>query len=114
VNGYVWVNPNTGKPYHDIKKAWNRLRTKAGLGDFHFHDLRHTFGTRLGEVVNVHDLRELMGHSSLRMTMKYTHALDDRKRKAVKTVLAPNRTPVEPKDDSNSSQVTENNQVSGA
>jgi integrase len=40
-------------PYQPVQKmnntAWHNARTKAGLGDLHRHDLRHTVGMRLRE-----------------------------------------------------------------
>lgn len=47
--GYLFVNPNTGKPYTDIKKAWHTALKEAKIENFRFHDLRHTVGTRLAK-----------------------------------------------------------------
>ena len=47
----------------------------ADVPKFRFHDLRHTFGTRLAEKgVPIHLIAELMGHADIRRTMKYVHA----------------------------------------
>lgn len=46
----------------------------SGLSDFRFHDLRHTFATQqrfLGQDIAL--IKELMGHRSIRMTMRYSH-----------------------------------------
>jgi integrase len=60
----------------------------VGLTNFTFHDLRHTFGTRLADAgVDVVKIKELMGHSSIVTTMRYIHATDQGKRAAI-TVLA--------------------------
>jgi len=49
-----------------------------------FHDLRHTFASRLVESgVDVETVRELLGHHSITVTQRYTHSTDERKRKAV-------------------------------
>ena len=48
-NVYVFVNPLTKKPYINIFKAFNIARKKAELGSVRFHDLRHTFATRLAD-----------------------------------------------------------------
>jgi integrase len=46
-----------------------------------FHDLRHTFGIRAADAgADAFTIAELMGHSDLRMTKRYTHATDSRKR----------------------------------
>ena len=51
---------------------------------FHFHDLRHTFASRLADAgVDAFTITELMGHSTLEMTKRYTHVTDERKRNAV-------------------------------
>jgi integrase len=68
----------------EIKKAFAAARAEAGLSDVHFHDLRHTFGTRLAEKgASAFDIAELMGHSDLRMTKRYTHATSQSLRRAV-------------------------------
>ena len=50
---YVFVNPETNKPYTDLKKAFGTACRLAGIRGLHWHDLRHTFGTRLAEAVAV-------------------------------------------------------------
>jgi integrase len=57
---------------------------EAGITDFRFHDLRHTFGTRLADAgVDVVKIKELMGHASIVTTMRYIHATDQGKRGAI-------------------------------
>ncbi len=86
---YVFINPKTDKPYTDIKKAFACACRKSELKDFTFHDLRHTFGTRLAEQnVDVVCIKELMGHKSIETTMRYMHATDRGKREAVATLAA--------------------------
>jgi integrase len=52
----------------------------AGIEDFHFHDLRHTFATHfLMRGGDIRVLQELLGHSNITMTMKYTHVIDSYK-----------------------------------
>ena len=59
----------------------------AKVDDFHFHDLRHTFGTRLGEKgVDAFTIAQLMGHADLRMTARYTHATNKNLRRAVQSL----------------------------
>ena len=85
---FVFVNPDTGTRYTDVKKAFSTACRQARITDFRFHDLRHTFGTRLADVgVDVVKIKELMGHASIVTTMRYIHATDQGKRGAI-TVLS--------------------------
>jgi len=46
----------------------------AGIKDFRFHDLRHTFASRLVmKGVHIRVIQQLLGHQSLKMTERYTH-----------------------------------------
>ena len=81
---YVFTNPETGKPYGDVKKAFSHACRDAQIFDFRFHDLRHTFGTRLADAgVDVVKIKELMGHQSIETTMRYLHTTDKGKRAAI-------------------------------
>jgi site-specific recombinase XerD len=63
---------------NDTQRDWRRwfetcLRS-AGIKNFHWHDLRHTFASRLVMAgVTLSDVQELLGHKSILMTMKYAH-----------------------------------------
>jgi integrase len=58
------------KPRHWFEKAIAR----AGIVDFTWHDLRHTFASRLTMLgVPLQQVMELMGHSSIQMTARYSH-----------------------------------------
>ena len=85
---YVFTNPDTATRYTDIKKSFSAACREAGITNFTFHDLRHTFGTRLADAgVDVVKIKELMGHASIVTTMRYIHATDQGKRGAI-TVLS--------------------------
>jgi site-specific recombinase XerD len=44
------------------------------INDFHFHDLRHTFATRLVQNgVDIYKVQKLLGHKSIIMTQRYAH-----------------------------------------
>jgi len=76
--------PTTGA----AKKSFSAACREASITDFRFHDLRHTFGTRLADTgVDVVKIKELMGHASIVTTMRYIHATDQGKRGAI-TVLS--------------------------
>ena len=46
LNSYVFFNPETRKPYKDIKKAFRGACRRANIKDLTFHSLRHTVGSR--------------------------------------------------------------------
>ncbi|AMO58156.1 site-specific integrase [Endozoicomonas montiporae] len=80
----VFANPNTGKRFDNIKNAWKSLMESADLENFRFHDLRHTFGTRLAQRgVDLETLRDLMGHSDIKTTQIYLHTSNQLKVDAV-------------------------------
>jgi integrase len=63
-----------GAPIKRFDKAWRTTRKKAGLENFRFHDLRHTFCSNLllsGS--DLKDVKEMIGHSDLSMTDRYSH-----------------------------------------
>ena len=85
--GYIFINPETGLPYKDIKKAWSTALEKANIENFRFHDLRHTFATRLIEKnIDIVVAKELMGHADISTTMIYVHSDADRKKNAINVI----------------------------
>ncbi len=56
----------------------------AGLEDFRFHDLPHTFSTRLNEGgAAPFTVRDLLGHSTVKMSSDYTHSTVETRRLAI-------------------------------
>jgi integrase len=56
-------------------RAWRNAREGAGLKDVRVHDLRHTFGMRLGSAgVSFEDRQDLLGHYAGRITTHYSRA----------------------------------------
>lgn len=57
-----------------LETAFCRCVKKAGIQDLHFHDLRHSFGTRLSQKgEDALTIKALMGHKTLMMTSRYVH-----------------------------------------
>jgi integrase len=57
-----------------IKKAFIRATRRAGIVDFHFHDLRHEATTRFFEQgLNIMEVSSITGHKDLQMLRRYTH-----------------------------------------
>lgn len=80
---YIFCNKN-GEPYGDIKKSFLTAIGKSGIINFHFHDLRHTFASHLVmSGIDLNTVRELLGHHSLDMTLRYSHLSPDHKKRAV-------------------------------
>ena len=52
----------------------NRALTLANIKDFRWHDLRHTFASKLTMLgANLRTVQQLMGHKTLAMTVRYSH-----------------------------------------
>jgi integrase len=82
--GYTFYDPKTDKPYQDIKHSFAAARRRAGISDFHFHDLRHTFASHLVMAgVDLTSIKELLGHKDIKMTLRYAHLAPSHKVKAV-------------------------------
>lgn len=83
---WVFVTKKTKRPIVDVKKAFRAACDAAGIADFHFHDLRHTFATRVGDAGHSsRAIAALLGHSNTIMTDRYTHATDTALRSAVES-----------------------------
>jgi len=81
---YVFVNPETGDRYYDLKKSFTSACRKAKLTDFHFHDLRHTFASQLVmNGVDITTVSKLLGHATLTMTLRYAHLAPNHLKSAV-------------------------------
>jgi integrase len=77
----------TGQRVFDVdwmKVAWSAALRDAKIDDFGFHDLRHTAATRLADAgTDAFTIAAILGHSTIQMSARYTHATDERKRRAV-------------------------------
>ena len=67
--------------------SFNKARKDAELEDVRFHDLRHTFASRLVQGgVPLYDVMHLTGHKSLDMVQRYAHLAPDFGDKAIQTL----------------------------
>ncbi|MFO7596248.1 MAG: site-specific integrase, partial [Desulfocurvibacter africanus] len=82
VAGRVLVHLD-GRPRSTLRDAWERTVKRAGLSDYRFHDNRHTFCSNLMLAgLDLKDVKELIGHSDIRMTDRYSHLSPARKKQA--------------------------------
>ena len=56
-----------------LRRRYKVALARAGLRPLRFHDLRHTFGTRIIAKADVRRVQEWMGHADIQTTMKYLH-----------------------------------------
>ncbi len=81
---YVFYDMEFGNRYGDIQRSFKTACRKSGIRDFHFHDLRHTFASQLVMAgVDLTTIKELLGHKTLTMTLRYAHLAPSHKVKAV-------------------------------
>jgi integrase len=92
----VFAHPHLGRPLDRSKllKRFKAAARRAGLRDVRFHDLRHTFGTRLaasGE--SMRTIQEFLGHADSKTTQIYTHyAPSEHEVEMVNRAFAPSAT----------------------
>ncbi|MBL7132382.1 MAG: tyrosine-type recombinase/integrase [Candidatus Omnitrophica bacterium] len=80
---YVFCSEN-GKKFRDVRKSFFTAMKKSGILNFRFHDLRHTFASHLVmSGIDLNTVRELLGHKSLKMTLRYAHLSAHHKKQAV-------------------------------
>lgn len=85
---YVFLYLRTNNPVKDVKTAFNAAKRRAGIKELRFHDLRHTFASRLIESgVDIITVKDLLGHCSVETTQRYTHSRADQKMKAVQSLV---------------------------
>jgi integrase len=67
-----------------FKTAWWHLLERADIQNFRWHDLRHHFASRLVQAgVPLNTVRDLLGHSSVVMSLRYAHLAPDQRCEAV-------------------------------
>jgi len=88
ISGYVFASEaGTMIGKRNLLRAFFTARKKVGLEDVRFHDLRHTFATRLVQAgIDIYTVKELLGHKTLTMTMRYAHHYSESLRHGVEVL----------------------------
>jgi integrase len=82
-SAYVFPG-KTGQGLVDIRKRFSRALREAGIDEFVFHDLRHTFASHLVMAgVDLMTVKEFLGHKDITMTLRYAHLAPDYQRSAI-------------------------------
>jgi integrase len=73
-NPFVFPGEKSGEHRTDVPKSWEEFLKQAGVLDFTWHDLRHTFASRLVMAgVDLYTVSKLLGHADIKMTQRYSH-----------------------------------------
>ena len=84
---YVFTR-NGKTPMNSIKRGFKAALIRAGIEDFRFKDLRHTFTSHFTmRGGSLKELQELMGHTTMTMTLRYAHLSQEHKKKAVNRLI---------------------------
>lgn len=79
-----------GRPLKKPRYWWDRVIKEAGIEDFRWHDLRHTFASRLVMAgVDLRTVAQLLGHKTLQMVMRYAHLSQSHELGAVERLCSP-------------------------
>ena len=72
--GRVFANGYTSEKTKGAREWFQNCLVDAGIKNFTWHSLRHTFGSRLLMAgVDIRTVQELMGHRTITMTLRYSH-----------------------------------------
>jgi site-specific recombinase XerD len=95
--GHVFQSEKTGKPLANSRHWFEDALQKSGVTDFVWHDLRHTFASRLRmKGAKLEDIAELLGHKGLSMTKRYAHLGPNQLHEVAALLDSPSGTTVEP------------------
>lgn len=80
---YIFRDKNE-KSNVSVRGAFKRAKNKAKIKNFHWHDIRHTTASHLAmSGVDLYTIKDLLGHSTLKMTERYAHLSKTHKENAI-------------------------------
>jgi excisionase family DNA binding protein len=84
---HVFPSPKTGVSMKSVDHSFWRACRLAGILGLRFHDLRHTFATRLiRKGVDIITVKTLLGHHAVSVTERYTHSGAEERQRAVEAL----------------------------
>lgn len=84
---YVFYNPKTNSYIKYPRKSFQTACKKSGIYSLRFHDLRHHAATVMVQSgIDLHTVSKILGHSDIKLTMRYSHPGFDHTKSAVKVL----------------------------
>ena len=84
---YIFWRPEKKRELRSIRFSFDKALQSAGIKDFKFHDLRHTFASQLvRNGVDLYVVQKLLGHASPKMTQRYAHLAQDQLFEAIQSI----------------------------
>jgi integrase/recombinase XerD len=91
---HVFINPQTGNRYRSLQQSFRKACSRAGITDFRWHDLRHTFASwHVQSGTDLYRLSRMLGHSTLQMSARYAHLATEQLHQAVRDMATSMATP---------------------
>ena len=89
LNGYVFVNPQTGEKYQNLRKGWNSLLKRNNLPKIRLHDIRHLIGTYSINYlrISIEQVSFMLGHTNIITTQKYITANVKKSKETIENLL---------------------------
>jgi integrase len=86
---YLFTSPHDLARPNDFRTAWRTAIKRSGLKDFKFHDCRHCAASFYAlNGAGLHQIAEILGHSSYHVTKRYTHLLETETAKVLENTAA--------------------------
>ena len=82
------INISASGRYYKVDKVWKQCCREAGIEKIRWHDLRHTFASRMVMAgVNILTVQKLLRHADVKQTMRYAHLAPDHLQRAVDSLV---------------------------